>query len=657
MDGKKFYITTAIAYTSQKPHIGNTYEIVLTDAIARSKRAQGYDVYFLTGSDEHGQKIEDCAKAAGISPKEYVDRISGEIRKIWDTMDTTYDQFIRTTNESHEKTVQKIFKKLYDQGDIYKSEYSGLYCVPCESFFTESQLKDGCCPDCGRPVQETKEEAYFFKMSKYQDRLMKHIEEHPDFIVPESRKKEMVNNFLKPGLQDLCVSRTSFKWGIPVTFDDKHVIYVWIDALSNYITALGYDPDGNSGDLYKKYWPADVHIIGKDILRFHTIYWPIILMALGEPLPKQVFGHPWLLFGADKMSKSKGNVIYADDLVRLFGVDAVRYYLLSNMPYGQDGNITYETFIAKYNAELANTLGNLVNRTVTMVNKYFGGEVLKAKIENDLDADLKKTAEDAFAQSVALMDQYRTADALSKIISLCQRSNKYIDETAPWALAKDEGQLSRLQTVLSNLIEAIRIIGVSLFPFMPSTSQSILEQVNASDSDFASAETFGSGKPRKVGEAKALFARIDETKMMERIQKEIVEPQIMEAAAKAAKEAPSKETEGVATLEDLITIDDFAKVELRVGEVVSCEKLKKSKKLLRLVVNDGQGERQVLSGISSWYAPEDLTGKKIVLVANLKPAKLCGEESCGMILAADCPDGNVKVIFVDDSIPAGSKIR
>ena len=657
MDGKKFYITTAIAYTSQKPHIGNTYEIVLTDAIARSKRAQGYDVYFLTGSDEHGQKIEDCARAAGISPKEYVDRVSGEIRKIWDTMDTTYDQFIRTTDEYHEKTVQKIFKKLYDQGDIYKSEYSGLYCVPCESFFTESQLKDGCCPDCGRPVQETKEEAYFFKMSKYQDRLMKHIEEHPDFIVPESRKKEMVNNFLKPGLQDLCVSRTSFKWGIPVTFDDKHVIYVWIDALSNYITALGYDPDGNSGELYKKYWPADVHIIGKDILRFHTIYWPIILMALGEPLPKQVFGHPWLLFGADKMSKSKGNVIYADDLVRLFGVDAVRYYLLSNMPYGQDGNITYETFITKYNAELANTLGNLVNRTVTMVNKYFDGEITEAKIENDLDADLKKTAEEAFAASVSLMDEYRTADSLAKIISLCQRSNKYIDETAPWALAKEESQLPRLKTVLSNLIEAIRVIGIALSPFMPSTSRAILEQINATDSDFASARDFGSGKARKVGEAQPLFARIDEVKMMERIQKEIVEPQIKEAAAKAAKEAPAEASEGIATLSELITIDDFAKVELRVGEILSCEKLKKSKKLLRLMVNDGQGERQVLSGISQWYAPEDLVGKKIVLVANLKPAKLCGEESCGMILAADCPGDDVKVIFIDDAIPAGSKIR
>ncbi len=643
---EKFYITTAIAYTSQKPHIGNTYEIVLTDAIARSKRAQGYDVFFLTGTDEHGQKIEDCAKAKGVTPKEYVDEVSGMVRNIWDTMDTTYDKFIRTTDDYHEDAVKKIFKKLYDQGDIYKSEYSGLYCVPCESFFTESQLKDGCCPDCGRPVQTTKEEAYFFKMSKYQDRLMKHIEENPDFIVPESRKKEMVNNFLKPGLQDLCVSRSSFKWGVPVSFDDKHVIYVWIDALSNYITALGYNPDGNEGDLYEKYWPANVHIIGKDILRFHTIYWPIILMALGEPLPKQVFGHPWLLFGADKMSKSKGNVIYADDLVRLFGVDAVRYYLLSNMPYGQDGNITYETFIGKYNSDLANTLGNLVNRTVTMANKYFDGEILSAQIENDLDADLKNTADDAFKASVDLMNEYRTADALAKLLGLAQRSNKYIDETAPWALAKDENSLPRLKVVLSNLIEAIRVLGVALSPFMPSTSKAILTQINAVNSDFNNA-TFGEGEARKVGTAEALFARIDEAKMLEQIQKEIVEPQI--AAAKA-KEKP----EGVT---DMISIDDFAKVELRVGEIISCEKLKKSKKLLVLKVNDGEKERQVLSGISQWYEPEDLIGKKIILVSNLKPAKLCGEESHGMILAADCSENDVKVIFVDDSIPTGSKIR
>lgn len=642
---EKFYITTAIAYTSQKPHIGNTYEIVLTDAIARSKRAQGYDVYFLTGTDEHGQKIEDCAKNAGITPKEYVDNISGTVKNIWDTMDTTYDKFIRTTDDYHEESVQKIFKKLYDQGDIYKSEYSGLYCVPCESFFTESQLKDGCCPDCGRPVQTTKEEAYFFKMSKYQDRLMKHIEENPNFIVPESRKKEMVNNFLKPGLQDLCVSRSSFKWGVPVSFDDKHVIYVWIDALSNYITALGYNPDNEKTELYNKYWPADVHIIGKDILRFHTIYWPIILMALGEELPKQVFGHPWLLFASDKMSKSKGNVIYADDLARLFGVDAVRYYLLSNMPYGQDGNITYETFINKYNSDLANTLGNLVNRTVTMANKYFDGEIHSAKVENDLDADLKKTADETFKASVDLMNEYRTADALSKIIALAQRSNKYIDETAPWALAKDENQLARLKVVLSNLIEAIRIIGIALSPFMPSTAKAILSQINAHDINFDLA-IFGKGEARKVGTAEALFARIDEAKMLEQIQKEIIEPQI--------KSAQKNSPEGVTTL---ISIDDFAKVELSVGEIISCEKLKKSKKLLVLKVNDGTKERQVLSGISQWYEPEDLIGKKIILVSNLKPAKLCGEESHGMILAADCSENDVKVIFIDDSIPAGAKIR
>ena len=642
---EKFYITTAIAYTSQKPHIGNTYEIVLTDAIARSKRAQGYDVYFLTGTDEHGQKIEDCAKNAGITPKEYVDNISGTVKNIWDTMDTTYDKFIRTTDDYHEESVQKIFKKLYDQGDIYKSEYSGLYCVPCESFFTESQLKDGCCPDCGRPVQTTKEEAYFFKMSKYQDRLMKHIEENPNFIVPESRKKEMVNNFLKPGLQDLCVSRSSFKWGVPVSFDDKHVIYVWIDALSNYITALGYNPDNEKTELYNKYWPADVHIIGKDILRFHTIYWPIILMALGEELPKQVFGHPWLLFASDKMSKSKGNVIYADDLARLFGVDAVRYYLLSNMPYGQDGNITYETFINKYNSDLANTLGNLVNRTVTMANKYFDGEIHSAKVENDLDADLKKTADETFKASVDLMNEYRTADALSKIIALAQRSNKYIDETAPWALAKDENQLARLKVVLSNLIEAIRIIGIALSPFMPSTAKAILSQINAHDINFDLA-VFGKGEARKVGTAEALFARIDEAKMLEQIQKEIIEPQI--------KSAQKNSPEGVTTL---ISIDDFAKVELSVGEIISCEKLKNSKKLLVLKVNDGTKERQVLSGISQWYEPEDLIGKKIILVSNLKPAKLCGEESHGMILAADCSENDVKVIFIDDSIPAGAKIR
>ena len=655
MDKKTFYITTAIAYASRKPHIGNTYEIVLTDAIARLKRMQGYDVFFCTGTDEHGQKIEEYAKAAGISPKEYVDNVSGQIRAIWDVMNTSYDHFIRTTDDYHEKAVQKMFKAMYDKGDIYKGEYSGMYCTPCESFWTESQLKDGCCPDCGRPVKEAKEEAYFFRMSKYQDKLMQYIDEHPDFIVPESRKKEMINNFLKPGLQDLCVSRTSFKWGIPVSFDDRHVIYVWLDALTNYITALGYDPDG-SGENFKKYWPADVHVIGKDILRFHTIYWPIFLMSMGLPLPKQVFGHPWMLFASDKMSKSKGNVIYADDMVRLFGVDAVRYYMLSAMPYAQDGSITYEAFITKYNAELANTLGNLVNRTVAMANKYFSGEIDAASISDPLDQELKDTALSAVSGVLSAMEEYRTADALQKIIALAQRSNKYIDETAPWVLAKDEASLPRLKAVLSNLIEAIRFIGVLLTPFLPDTAASIMEQIGSPAADLDSLKEFGSAPARKVGEAKALFARIDEVKMMERINKEIVEPQIAAAKAEAAKNASAekKETpEGIAQ----IGIEDFSKVELRVAEVLSCEKMKKSKKLLKLILNDGDGERQVLSGISQWYTPEDLVGKKIVLVSNLKPAKLCGEVSNGMILAADCSEDDVKVLFVDPSVPAGSRIH
>ena len=655
MDKKTFYITTAIAYASRKPHIGNTYEIVLTDAIARLKRMQGYDVFFCTGTDEHGQKIEEYAKAAGISPKEYVDKVAGEIRGIWDVMNTSYDHFIRTTDDYHEKAVQKIFKRMYDQGDIYKSEYSGMYCTPCESFWTESQLKDGCCPDCGRPVKEAKEEAYFFRMSKYQDKLMQYLDEHPDFIVPESRKKEMVNNFLKPGLQDLCVSRTSFRWGIPVSFDDRHVIYVWLDALNNYITALGYDPDG-SGENFAKYWPADVHVIGKDILRFHTIYWPIFLMSMGLPLPKQVFGHPWMLFAADKMSKSKGNVIYADDMVRLFGVDAVRHYMLSAMPYAQDGSITYEAFITKYNAELANTLGNLVNRTVAMANKYFGGEIDAASTADPLDQDLKDTALSAVSGVLSAMEEYRTADALQKIIALAQRSNKYIDETAPWVLAKDEASLPRLKAVLSNLMEAIRFIGVLLTPFLPDTAAAIIEQIGSPAADLDSLKEFGSAPARKVGEAKALFARIDEAKMMERINKEIVEPQIAAAKAEAAKNAPAEQKEapeGVAQ----IGIEDFSKVELRVAEILTCEKMKKSKKLLKLTVNDGDGERQVLSGISQWYAPEDLVGKKIVLVSNLKPAKLCGEMSNGMILAADCSEDDVKVLFVDPSVPAGSRIH
>ena len=664
MEKKKFYMTTAIAYTSAKPHIGNTYEIVLADAIARHKRMEGYDVFFCTGTDEHGQKIEEKAEAAGVTPKAYVDRVSGEVRKIWDTMNTTYDYFIRTTDAPHEKTVQKIFKKMYEKGDIYKSEYEGMYCTPCESFWTESQLVNGCCPDCGRPVQPAKEEAYFFKMSKYADRLIQYIEDNPDFIVPESRKKEMINNFLKPGLQDLCVSRTSFKWGIPVDFDPKHVVYVWLDALNNYITAIGYDPDGST-EQFGKLWPADLHIIGKDILRFHTIYWPIFLMSLDLPLPKQVFGHPWLLFAADKMSKSKGNVIYADDLVNLFGVDAVRYYLLSAMPYAQDGSITYETFIAKYNSDLANTIGNLVNRTVSMANKYFGGELPAAMIENELDRDLADTALQTAEAVKGYMDQYHTADALARILTLAQRSNKYIDETTPWALAKDEAKLPRLRTVLANLIEAIRYIAVLSEPFMPDTAAAMMDQIGLPDSHMEDGEAletlavFGSAPARKVGEAKALFARIDEKAMLEKIDKEIVQPQIAAAKAEAAAaEAPAEEekAEGVAFLPE-ITIDEFAKIDLRVGKIVSCEKLKKSRKLLKLMVDDGQGTRQILSGISKWYKPEDLEGRKVIFVANLAPAKLAGELSEGMVLAADAGEDDVRVMFVDDSIPAGSCIH
>ncbi len=642
----KFYITTAIAYTSRKPHIGNSYEIVLTDAIARYKRLQGYDVFMLTGTDEHGQKIEEYAEAAGVTPKEYVDKVSSEIRGICDLLNTKYDRFIRTTDEQHERIVQKIFKKLYEQGDIYKGHYEGLYCTPCESFWTESQLVDGKCPDCGREVKPAKEEAYFLKLSKYQKRLEDFIEQNENFIYPEARKKEMLNNFIKPGLQDLCVSRTSFKWGIPVDFDPDHVVYVWIDALSNYITAIGYDPDGSS-DEYKKYWPADVHIIGKDIVRFHTIYWPIMLMALGEPLPKQVFGHPWLLFGEDKMSKSRGNVIYADDLVELLGVDAVRYYLVSEMPYASDGSITYETIIERYNSDLANTFGNLVNRTIAMQNKYFDGVIQPGDVAEPIDDELKTFALDTVKKIEKCFETYRVADAVEAVLNLAKRSNKYIDETTPWALAKDEASIPRLGTVLYNLLEAIRYIAVLLSPFMPETSEKIFAQMNCDIKDYDSLENFGALKSgEKVGKAEALFARIDAEKMLA----EIAEKQ--EAAAKAEEAAKPKEIEGLAQIE----FDDFAKVELRVATVTECEPIKKAKKLLKIMVNDGTAEpRQIVSGIAPWYKPEDLIGKNVIIVANLKPAKLCGEMSNGMLLAGDVNDNDVKVVFVD--LPAGTQLR
>ncbi len=647
MEKQKFYITTAIAYTSRKPHIGNTYDIVLADMIARYKRMQGFDVLFQTGSDEHGQKIEEYAKAAGITPKAYVDGISEEIRKVWDCMNVTYDKFIRTTDDYHEKTVQKIFKKLYDQGDIYKGAYEGKYCVPCESFFTPSQLKDGKCPDCGRDVADAKEEAYFLKLGKYQDRLLQYYEENPDFIAPISRRNEMINNFLKPGLSDLCVSRSSFTWGVPVPFDDKHVTYVWIDALSNYITGCGYDPDGSS-DKYKKYWPADLHVIGKDIVRFHTIYWPIILMALGEPLPKKVLGHPWLLSGDDKMSKSKGNVLYADDLVRHFGVDAVRYYLLTEIPFAQDGTITYENLIAKYNADLANTLGNLVNRTIAMTNKYFDGKVTKPVAVEGPDADLLAVAKETLEKYTALMNEYRNAEAAAAVMALAGRCNKYIDETAPWALAKNEEDAPRLNAVLYNLLECIRLLGILLKPFMPETGDAIAAQLQV-DATLTTLETavFGLSEQFAVGTPSPLFARIDTEKKLAEIQAEI------EAAAE--KDAPK----GVAFLPE-ITIDQFAAIDLRVAKVTACEPVKKAKKLLKLTLDDGSGNpRTVCSGIALWYQPEDLIGHHVVVVANLKPATLCGVESAGMILAADMEkdgEASAKVLFFDD-IPVGSKIR
>ncbi len=638
MGKEKFYITTAIAYTSRKPHIGNTFEIVFTDAIARFKKQMGYDVFFLTGTDEHGQKIQEEAEKAGITPKQYVDNVAGEIRKIWDLMGADYDKFIRTTDDYHEKSVQHIFKKLYDQGDIYKSEYEGWYCVPCESFFTETQLVDGCCPDCGRPVKKTKEEAYFFKMSKYQDALMKHIEENPEFIQPESRKKEMVNNFLKPGLQDLCVSRTSFTWGIPVEFDPGHVIYVWVDALSNYINALGYDPEKEPSELMKKYWPADVHIIGKDILRFHTIYWPIFLMALDLPLPKQVFGHPWLLSGTDKMSKSKGNVMYADDLAELFGVDAIRYYLLKEMPYAQDGTITYENIISRYNADLANTIGNLVNRTVSMVTKYFDG-VIQPECAGDFDDELKATALASAKAVTAKMNEYKTSDALEEIMILARRSNKYIDETMPWALAKDEAQKARLGGVLYNLVESIRFIAVLLQPFMPETAKSIFEQINAAETSWDSLDTFGKTKAgEKVGIATPLFQRLDEAKKMEEIEASL-----------------SKPAEEVKEPENLISIEDFAKLEIKVGKVLESKLVEGADKLLVSKIKVGDEVKQIVSGIAKFYPPEEFVGKSVAVVTNLKPVKLRGVLSEGMILAAS-DKKKLSLLTLDKEIADGTSI-
>ena len=642
---KPYYITTAIAYTSGKPHIGNTYEIVLADSIARFKRAMGYDVRFQTGTDEHGQKIELKAAEAGITPKEFVDNVASEIQRIWDLMNTSYDKFIRTTDEDHEKQVQKIFKKLYDKGDIYKGYYEGMYCTPCESFFTSSQLVDGKCPDCGREVQPAKEEAYFLKLSNYADRLIEHINTHPEFIQPESRKNEMMNNFLLPGLQDLCVSRTSFKWGIPVTFDEKHVIYVWIDALSNYITGLGFDVDGNHGELYQKYWPANLHLIGKDILRFHTIYWPIMLMALDIPLPKQIFGHPWLLQEDGKMSKSKGNVIYADDLVTVFGVDAVRYFVLHEMPFENDGVVTWELVVERMNSELANTLGNLVNRTISMTNKYFGGVVDNKNVNTmECDEDLKKVVLETPVKVEEKMDKLRVADAITEIFTLFKRCNKYIDETMPWVLAKDEAQKDRLATVLYNLVESITIGASLLKPFMPETAEKIVKQLGTELREFDDMEEFGkyvSGN--KVTDApEILFARLDVAEVMEQVEN-------MRQAANGPK-YPEVEPKAE------ITIDDFDKVQIRVGEVLECEKVKKSKKLLVFKVRVGNEVRQIVSGIAAYYQPEELVGKKVAVVANLKPAKLCGLISEGMILSAMDDNDNLSIMTVDRDIISGSEI-
>ena len=648
---KPYYITTAITYTSGRPHIGNTYEIILTDAIARYKRQQGYDVFFQTGTDEHGQKIEEKAKEAGVTPKEFVDKVAGIVRKNFDMMNTSYDYFIRTTDDYHEKQVQKIFKKLYEQGDIYKSTYEGLYCTPCESFWTESQLVDGKCPDCGRPVEKASEEAYFFNLQKYAPRLIKHIEDHPEFIQPESRKNEMINNFLKPGLQDLCVSRTSFKWGIPVDFDPGHVVYVWIDALSNYITSLGFDADGNHGDLYRKYWPADVHIIGKDILRFHTIYWPIMLMALGEPLPKQVFGHPWLLVGDGKMSKSKGNAIYADELVHYFGVDAVRYFVLHEMPFAQDGTITWDLVVERINSDLANVLGNLVNRTISMQNKYFNGVISNPLEQEDIDKELIALALDTPKRVEKKMETLHVGEAIDEIFTLLKRCNKYIDETTPWVLGKDEAKKDRLATVLYNLLECIRFSAVLLSSYMPETAEKILEELSTSERDADSLKEFGMLECGHTVEGKPeiLFARIDAKEFMETLEAD------RKKEEKAAKKADKKEAKKEDAPVEQIGIEDFTKVELKVGTIISAEKHPKADRLLVEQIDLGEETRQIVSGIAASFSPEDVVGKKVIVVTNLKPVKLRGVESQGMILCASNAD-DLDIVTIVKDLPNGTKV-
>lgn len=655
MSQPKYYITTAIVYTSKTPHIGNTYEAVLTDAIARYKRLEGYDVFFLTGTDEHGQKIQLQAEEEGISPQEHVDKIAGEVRDIWDFMNTSYDKFIRTTDDEHKVIVQKIFKRLYEQGDIYKGTYEGWYCTPDESFFTESQLNDGNCPDCGRPVEKANEEAYFLKLSKYEERLIKHIEDHPEFIQPESRKNEMMNNFLKQGLQDLCVSRTSFDWGVPVTIDEGHVVYVWIDALSNYISALGFNPEGESGELFNKYWPADVHIIGKDILRFHTIYWPIMLMAMDVELPKQVFGHPWLMVGQDKMSKSLGNVVYAEDLVKHFGVDAVRYFLLHEMPFSSDGTLTYELVIQRTNSDLANILGNLVNRTVAMVNKYFDGVIQSPTASEEIDSELINLALATPGKVAAKMDHLRVADAMDEIWTLLRRSNKYIDETFPWVLAKDESKQERLGTVLYNLLESIRIATVMLTPFMPETAEKIFAQINSKVISYESLKSFdGTVADDRVGLGEVLFARMDEKKKLLEINPDLAEEdQPKKAKKQTQKKKKVKEPVEVKDIE----FDDFMKVQMKVGEVIECEKHPDADKLLVSKVKIGDEVRQIVSGIASHYGPDDMVGKRLIVVTNLKPIKLRGVLSEGMILAASDQDGHLNLGVVDGDIASGSEVR